>query len=114
MVGKTKGRVLALYILAFTVLLIMVFPYIYMFLVSLAPWDEVDRKFILSEFTLRSYEWLFFGGEGVESRPWLRAFFNSFLVTSVSTFLMMVTAILVSYSLAKLKFRGRKMLNNVI
>lgn len=62
MVGNKKIKYLLLYALAFAVLIIMVFPYLYMVLGSLAPWDEVDRTIIPSELTLRSYEWLFFGG----------------------------------------------------
>lgn len=114
MAGKAKWKYTALYVIAIVILLIMIFPYIYMVLGSLAPWDQVDRRLVPTELSLRSYEWLFFGGDGVIPKPWLRAFFNSFFVTMTSTILMMGTAILVAYSLAKLKFRGRKLLNNVI
>ena len=95
-------------------MIVMVAPYIYMVLGSFAVWDQVDRKIIPTEFTLRSYEWLFTGGEGVEARPWLRAFFNSVFVTTASSFLMLTTAILVGFSLAKLKFRGNRLINNII
>lgn len=114
MAGRASWKNIILYILAFIILLVMIFPYIYMVLGSLATWDQVDRKIIPTEFTLRSYKWLFFGEEGVIPRPWLRAFFNSLIVTTTSTFLMMITAIMVGYSLAKLNFRGKKFLNNVI
>jgi multiple sugar transport system permease protein len=114
MVGSKKLKTALLYILAFVVLIIMVFPYLYMILSSLAPWEQVDRKIIPTKLTLRSYEWLFTGGDGVIPRPWLRAFFNSIFVTLSSTLLMLVTAILVGYSLAKLKFKGSRFLNNVI
>ncbi|WP_261131494.1 carbohydrate ABC transporter permease [Bacillus sp. Marseille-Q3570] len=115
MVGSnTKLKITLLYILATTVLLIMVFPYLYMVLGSLAPWDQVDRKIIPTDLSLRSYEWLFSGGDGNLARPWLRAFFNSVFVTLASTILMLATAIMVGYALAKLKFRGRHVINNVI
>ena len=114
MVGNKPLKTTMLYILAFSVLIVMVSPYLYMVLGSLSPWDEVDRRIIPTELTLRSYEWLFFGGEGVLARPWLRALFNSLFVTLSSTVLMMTTAILVGYSLAKLKFRGNRLINNVI
>ncbi|ESU71419.1 hypothetical protein T260_13645 [Geobacillus thermopakistaniensis] len=39
-------------------------------------------------------------------RPWLRAFFNSLLVTSASTLLMLVTAVMVGYALSKVKFNS--------
>ncbi|AMQ21823.1 carbohydrate ABC transporter permease [Geobacillus sp. JS12] len=114
MAGSKTWKVGLLYVLAFAVLFVMVFPYLYMVLGSLAPWDEVDRKLIPSSLTLRSYEWLFQGGEDVVPRPWLRAFFNSLLVTSASTLLMLVTAVMVGYALSKVKFKGRQWVNNAI
>ncbi|MGP3562257.1 carbohydrate ABC transporter permease [Geobacillus sp. BK01] len=114
MVGSKRWKVGLLYVLAFVVLFVMVFPYLYMVLGSLAPWDEVDRKWIPSSLTLRSYEWLFQGGEDVVPRPWLRAFFNSVLVTSASTLLMLVTAVMVGYALSKVTFKGRRWVNNAI
>lgn len=113
MAGSKKLKTALLYVLAFVVLIIMVFPYLYMILSSLAPWEQVDRKIIPTKLTLRSYEWLFTGGDGVVPRPWLRAFFNSIFVTLSSTVLMLVTAILVGYSLAKLKFKGSRFLNKI-
>ncbi|MCG6794518.1 carbohydrate ABC transporter permease [Geobacillus sp. YHL] len=114
MAGSKTWKVGLLYVLAVAVLFVMVFPYLYMVLGSLAPWDEVDRKLIPSSLTLRSYEWLFQGGEDVVPRPWLRAFFNSLLVTSASTLLMLVTAVMVGYALSKVKFKGRQWVNNAI
>jgi multiple sugar transport system permease protein len=114
MVGNKRFKTALLYTLAFIVLIIMVFPYLYMILSSLAPWEQVDRKIIPTKLTLRSYEWLLTGGENVIPRPWLRAFFNSLLVTVSSTLLMLTTAILVGYSLAKLKFKGNRLINNMI
>ncbi|REJ17670.1 MAG: sugar ABC transporter permease [Caldibacillus debilis] len=114
MAGSKKLKTFLLYVLAFAILIIMVFPYVYMVLGSLAPWDEVDKKIIPSRLTLRSYEWLFGGGDTVLPRPWLRAFFNSIIVTLSSTFLMMATAVLVGYSLTKIKFKGSGFINNVI
>ncbi|MFG6121403.1 carbohydrate ABC transporter permease [Thalassobacillus sp. B23F22_16] len=114
MVGNNKLRITLLYLLASFVLVIMVFPYIYMVLGSLAPWDQVDRRIIPTELTLRSYEWLFSGGADANARPWLRAFFNSVFVTLASTILMLVTALMVGFSLAKLKFKGNRFINNVI
>ncbi|KFL16749.1 sugar ABC transporter permease [Geobacillus stearothermophilus] len=114
MAGSKTWKVGLLYVVAVAVLLVMVFPYLYMVLGSLAPWNEVDRKLIPSSLTLRSYEWLFQGGEDVVPRPWLRAFFNSLLVTSASTLLMLVTAVMVGYALSKVKFKGRQWVNNAI
>lgn len=114
MVGTKKGTLWIRYLIAIALLLIMFFPYIYMVLNSFADWDQVDKKLIPSHFTLKSYEWLLGGGEAVIPRPWLSAFFNSFIVSAGSTFLMMVTAIMVAYALAKIPFKGRNTINNFI
>ncbi|WP_370576300.1 carbohydrate ABC transporter permease [Neobacillus niacini] len=92
----------------------MIFPYIYMVLNSFADWDQVDKKLFPTEYTLQSYQWLLGGGEAVIPRPWINAFFNSFIVSGASTLLMMVTAIMVAYALAKMPFKGRDTINNFI
>jgi multiple sugar transport system permease protein len=114
MVGAKKKGVWFRYLLAIVLLLLMIFPYIYMVLNSFADWSQVDKKLIPTQFSLKSYEWLLGGGEAVIPRPWLSAFFNSFLVSAGSTFLMMVTGVMVAYALAKIPFKGRDTVNNVI
>lgn len=112
--GAKKKGVWLRYVLAVVLLLVMIFPYIYMVLNSFADWDQVDKKLIPTQFSLKSYEWLLGGGEAVIPRPWISAFFNSFLVSAGSTFLMMVTGVMVAYALAKIPFKGRDTVNNVI
>lgn len=112
--GAKKKGVWFRYLLAIVLLLVMIFPYIYMVLNSFADWDQVDKKLIPTQFSLKSYEWLLGGGEAVIPRPWVSAFFNSFLVSAGSTFLMMVTGVMVAYALAKIPFKGRDTINNVI
>ena len=99
-------------LLRYTLALIGIFaasaPYLYMVLQSLAPWREVNRSIIPSELTLRSYQWLIEGSSTALARPWLRGFANSILVTAVSTFLMLLVAVLAGYALSRLQFRGRE------
>jgi multiple sugar transport system permease protein len=114
MVGSKKIRITLLYIVAILILLVMIYPYIYMILSSVAPWDQVDKRTFPTSFTLRSYKWIIFGESDVATKPWIRAFFNSALVTTSSTLLMMLTGALVAYALAKVVFKGKKALNNVI
>ncbi|MBG9587233.1 carbohydrate ABC transporter permease [Cytobacillus firmus] len=114
MAGAKKKGLFFRYLFAVTLLLIMIYPYIYMVLNSFAEWSLVDKKFFPTDFTLKSYEWLLGGGEAVIPRPWINAFFNSFIVSAGSTLLMMVTAVMVSYALAKIPFKGRETVNNVI
>ena len=112
--SKNKKWLTFKYVFAFILLALMIFPYIYMVLMSFAAWDQIDRVLIPTEFTLRSYEWLFNAQEAVVPRPWLRSFFNTVIVSAASTALMMVTGIVVAYTLAKVNFKGGKFLNNVI
>ena len=89
-----------------------VFPFFYLIVQSLSPWDEVNRRVLPSTLTLRSYRWLFFDAGARD--PWVRALVNSFIVTVVSVLLMVTTAGMVGYSLSLIPFRGRALINNVI
>lgn len=109
-----RTRLILLYSLASVLLFVMVYPYVYMVLNSFADWGQVDRKLIPSSYSLKSYSWLFTGGESGVSRPWLGAFLNSVIVSIGSTVLMMLFAVMVAYALSKLKFRGRDTVNNFI
>jgi multiple sugar transport system permease protein len=113
MVGSNKGVPIK-YLIATVLLLLMVFPYIYMILSSFAVWDQVDQKLIPTHYTLRSYQWLFSGGQGMAPRPWIHSFFNSLIVSAGSTFLMMLFGVMVAYALSKINFKGRKTVNNII
>lgn len=114
MAGNKKRSAVILYVLAIVLLIIAVFPYVYMILHSLAEWNQVDRKIIPTSYTLRSYKWLILGGETVVPMPWLRAFINSLLVTCISTFLMMTTGVTVAYALSKIAFKGKGIIENAI
>lgn len=93
---------------------IAVFPYAYMVLQSLAPWNQVDRNFIPTTLTLKSYHWLFHGSPIVRSKPWGRALLNSAVVSVSDTILMVLMAAIVGYALSKLRFRGRETIYNFI
>ncbi|ASA26087.1 carbohydrate ABC transporter permease [Paenibacillus donghaensis] len=112
--NNKRTRLVILYSLASILLLVMVYPYLYMVLNSFADWKQVDKKLIPTSYTLQSYSWLFTGGESGIARPWLGAFFNSVIVSLASTALMMLFAVMVAYALSKLKFRGRDTVNNFI
>ncbi|WP_054025986.1 carbohydrate ABC transporter permease [Bacillus sp. FJAT-28004] len=117
MVGSNRNRTSRLafrYGLAVILLILMVYPYLYMILHSFADWSQVDRKLLPNSFSLKSYEWLFSGGETGMSRPWLTALMNSVIVSVSSTGLMMMSGIMVAYALSKLNFRGRDTVNNFV
>ncbi|MGQ9700192.1 MAG: carbohydrate ABC transporter permease [Candidatus Bipolaricaulaceae bacterium] len=114
--GKAKARwkLLALYTTATLVLTVMILPYLYMLVQSLAPWSEVDRVFVPSSLGLHSYTWLLAGGAASFPRPWLRALGNSALVATVVTLSRVILGALVGYALAALSFRGRRIIQNFI
>lgn len=113
MVGNRKNYLIR-YVIATFLLLLMVYPFIYLVLNSFADWSQIDKKFIPSDFTLRSYEWLFAGGEAEIARPWIHAFFNSAIVSLGSTFLMMLIGVLAAFALSKLNFKGKNFINNFV
>ncbi|WP_188204280.1 carbohydrate ABC transporter permease [Desemzia incerta] len=95
-------------------LLIMIFPFIYLILHSFASWEQVDRNIFPTEFSLRSWEWLFGDSSTAASAPWLGAFVNTFIVSTISTFLMLLFAVMVAYALSKVNFKGKKFVNNML
>ncbi len=101
------------YFIAVPVFVLMILPYLYLLAQSLAPWDQVDRVFVPSALTLRSYIWVWTGGNFI-AQPWLQAFFNSMLVTVVDSFSVVVIGGIVGYGLAVLRFRGQRTINNFI
>lgn len=72
--GKKVFKNIVVYTIGIAMLCVALYPYLYMVFNSLAPWDQVDKGFIPTEFTLRSYEWLIFGDKGVATKPWIKAF----------------------------------------
>lgn len=103
-----------LYVVAILVLLIMVVPYFYMLVQSLAPWDEVQRRFVPTSLSLRSYDWLRTGGEFGLSRPWLQGLLNSFIVSTVTTALRVLLGAVVGYALSVMVFRGRNLISSAL
>ncbi|QJC53541.1 carbohydrate ABC transporter permease [Paenibacillus albicereus] len=112
--SRSGSRRAIRYTLAALLLLVMVYPYLYMVLSSFADWTQIDKQLFPTNFTMKSYEWLFSGGEAGVTRPWLNAFLNSVIVSAASTALMMLFGIMVAYALSKLNFFGRHAINNFV
>ncbi|PZN09709.1 MAG: sugar ABC transporter permease [Bacillota bacterium] len=103
-----------LYAAATVALLVAVFPYAYLLIQSLAPWDQVERRWIPSDLTLRSYLWLLEGGEASLPRPWLRAFLNSVIVSLADTATSLLCGMMAGYALSRLRFRGARAVYNFL
>ncbi|ANS75674.1 sugar ABC transporter permease [Paenibacillus yonginensis] len=117
MVGSNRNRGVrrtVRYVLAIALLLVMVYPYLYMVLNSFADWTQIDKQLVPTKYSFKSYEWLFTGGETGITRPWLHAFLNSVIVSLASTVLMMIFGVMVAYALSKLNFFGRNAINNFV
>ncbi|MBC2674361.1 carbohydrate ABC transporter permease [Listeria booriae] len=115
MVGrKSKWGMAVRYTLTTLLLLVMIYPFIYLVLNSFAAWDQVDRKLIPTEFTLRSWSWLFGNATTAAPAPWIQAFINTIIVATIATGLMLLFAIMVAYALAKINFKGKAFVNNAI
>ena len=93
--------------------LIWIYPYIWLFLSSIKPADEIFTRFFPTRITLEHYKYIFTMAEKME-RPFLRAFLNSVFVTATVTFSVVFTSAIVGYSLAKLKFKGNNAIFNFI
>ena len=104
------GR-LALYAIMIFVAIIWGAPFIWMFVTSIKPDTEVfsyPPTWWPQEPTLEFYTRLF------ESFPMLQWFRNSLIVATITTALTLVTNILAAYPLARMRFRGRKIVLLII
>ena len=114
MAGRRAGSYTVLYTAALIFFVLLVFPYIYMVLQSLAPWDEVNRRIFPTRLTVRSYEWIWTGGAAGLQKPWMRSLLNSTIVTVSDTITRLVAAMFAGYALSRLQFFGRKRINDAI
>ncbi len=92
----------------------MVFPYIWMVLASFKIPAEIFDRFIPSTFTLENYRMIFQMGSTGAANPFTRSLANSLLVSSVTTLSVVVFGAITGYALARLRFKGRILLNNFI
>ncbi|WP_353949394.1 carbohydrate ABC transporter permease [Sporolactobacillus sp. Y61] len=102
------------YIVTTLVMLVMIYPFVYLVLNSFAKWDQVDKKLFPTAFTLRSWDWLLHPSATSAPAPWIHSFINTIIVSVISVGLMLLFAIMVAYALAKLNFRGKRLLDNTI
>jgi multiple sugar transport system permease protein len=111
---RNRVAVILLYLVALFALVITASPYVYMLAQSLAPWDEVQVLFFPTSLTLRSYRWLWTGGEFGIPRPWMRSLLNSLAVTAADTISRVVLGAIVGYALSVLAFRGQRAVSSFI
>lgn len=107
---KKKVSVKTVLIMAITLILLAIslFPFYYMVVQSLQPWDMVDKTLAPTSLTLRSYEYLIGKGGATNSMMWIRALLNSLLVSLPTAVISVAIGLAMGYTLSKLGFRGEK------
>ncbi len=114
MVGSKakRSRWMGLYLPLTFFMIILLFPFYWMFIVSLKPNTELlnseANPFLLFSVTLDHYAYLFTDTEFV------RYVWNSMVVTVGATILSLGASILIGYALGRFKFKGGGVMGTVI
>ncbi|SAL52675.1 binding-protein-dependent transport system inner membrane protein [Caballeronia udeis] len=92
-------------VITWVIVILMVFPLIWMLLTSIKPQSELfvfPIKLLPEHVTFEHYQRL------LEDTPFLSYFWNSVVLSAATTVVVMVVATLGGYSLARFKYRGRE------
>lgn len=109
---KTIKTVCCMIIIIF-LLMISLFPFYYMVVQSIMPWDRIDKEVIPVGFTLRSYQYLMGTGGAGKSLIWIRALMNSLIVSLPTAVISVVCGLLIGYAVTKLRrYRGKSFIMN--
>lgn len=111
---KKKMKISTIFIMIATLILLLVslFPYYYMVLQSLVSWDMVDKTLIPGKLSLKSYKYLL-GGSGAgssDSWQWIRALFNSFIVSVPTAAVSVFTGLMTGYAATHMKYKGKQVI----
>lgn len=111
---KVSIKTTLITVITIILLVISLFPFYYLIVQSLTPWDKVDKVLAPTELTLRSYEYLIGKGGSSNSTMWIKALFNSFIVAFPTALISVAIGLAIGYSVSKLKFKGGKMIMNTL
>lgn len=113
---KKKNSLQTILITGITLILLIIslFPFYYLIVQSVTPWDKVDKVLAPTEFTMRSYEYLIGKGGASNSTMWIKALFNSFIVAFPTAVISVAIGLAIGYSVSKLKFKGGKVIMNTL
>jgi len=104
----------ALIYLVLTVgVLFWLIPFAWMLFSSFKPTAEIFTRFWPTHFTLEHYKLIIAGGTALK-RPFVRSVFNNLFVSIVTTTSIVVTGAITGYALARLEFKGRRLLSSAI
>lgn len=111
---KYSLKMIAITVITMILLANSLFPFYYLIVQSVTPWDKVDKVLAPTEFTMRSYEYLIGKGGASNSTMWLKALFNSFIVAFPTAVISVAIGLAIGYSVSKLKFRGGRLIMNTL
>lgn len=96
-------------IITIILLLISLFPYYYMVLQSLLPWNMVDKAIMPKGFSLESYQYLFGGSKTSSLEPfkWIRALANSFIVSVPTAVISVLVGLMTGYATTHMEYKGK-------
>ena len=117
MLNRTQSKLLSLtasYALLAFGLIFILFPYIWMVLASLKPSAEIYNRLIPSRITLEHYRLVFSLGSTGSTSPFVRAIFNSLVVSTIATISVVIFGAITGYALARMRFKGKNLLKNFI
>lgn len=100
-------RTTTFYVLVLVFLVFIMLPFVWQFLTSIKPLAEISAipaKWIPSEINVQYYFNVF------EKHPFARYLLNSFIVALVTTLLSILIGASASYALARLNFKGKKVI----
>ncbi|MCD6239562.1 MAG: carbohydrate ABC transporter permease [Thermotogae bacterium] len=102
-----------LFVIFFVLAIIWLYPYVWLFLSSVKPTDQIYTTFIPRSFTLDHYKFLFTKAQEM-GRPFLLALFNSIFMSITVTISVILTSAIIGYAVAKIDFKGGRFLNNFV
>ena len=111
---KISIKTIIITIITLILLAISLFPFYYMVVQSFTSWDLVDKTLVPEGFTLRSYEYLIGRGGSTNSLMWVKALWNSFVVSFPTAVISVAVGLAIGYSVSKLKFKGERMIMNTL
>jgi len=91
--------------------IIWIYPYIWLFISSFKPAEDIYTTFWPKSLTLDHYKFIFVMANRFE-RPFVRAFLNSLFISTTVTFSDIITSALVGYAISRIKFKAGQVLFN--
>ncbi|WP_448375444.1 carbohydrate ABC transporter permease [Fervidobacterium sp.] len=94
--------------------LVWIYPYLWLFVSSFKPAEEIFTTFFPKKLTLEHYKFIFIMANRFE-RPFIRAFLNSLFISTTVTFSVLFTSMLIGYAISRIRFKiGKAVFNFII